>query len=45
MSSESLIVKTPMHSPPHPGRINERGRISPEMALRLAKAFGSTLEM
>lgn len=25
--------------------VNERGGISPEMALRLAKAFGSTVEM
>ena len=76
MTNASLIVETPMHTPPHPGRIvrqdcieplglsigeaaealgvtrqtldrlvNERGGISPEMALRLAKAFGSTLDM
>jgi antitoxin HigA-1 len=76
MTSESLPVEAPMHTPPHPGRIvrqdciealgltigeaaealgvtrqtldrlvNERGGISPEMALRLAKAFGSTPEL
>jgi antitoxin HigA-1 len=76
MTSESLPVEAPMHTPPHPGRIvrqdciealgltigeaaealgvtrqtldrlvNERGGISPEMALRLAKAFGSTPDL
>ncbi len=76
MSKDSLPVKAPMHSPPHPGRIvrqdciealgltigqaaealgvtrqtldrlvNERGGVSPEMALRLAKAFGGSAEL
>ena len=76
MSIHSLPTRTPIHTPPHPGRIvrqdcieplgltigeaaealgvtrqtldrlvNERGGISREMALRLAKAFGGSPEM